>query len=92
MRARRRWIAVGLGVVVALGVAGYAGASYFAYDQLTAATPDCGGRFPDDYTPASFGTEGISPDFTAGGFDTAPYAMPGYQGSASRVAMRARRG
>jgi dipeptidyl aminopeptidase/acylaminoacyl peptidase len=79
MRARRRWIAVGLGVVVALGVAGYAGASYFAYDQLTAATPDCGGRFPDDYTPASFGTEGISPDFTAGGFDTAPYAMPGYQ-------------
>ena len=78
MRARRRWIAVGLGVVLALGVAVYAGASYYAYDRLAAATPDCGGRFPD-YTPASFGTEGISEDFTAGGFDTTPYAMPGYQ-------------
>jgi len=79
MRGRRRWIAVGLGVVLALAVAGYAGASYFAYHLLAAATPHCGGRFPDSYSPASFGTEGISPDFTAGGFKTTPYAMPGYQ-------------
>ena len=79
MRARRRWIAGGLGVVLALGVAGYAGASYYGYDQLAAATPHCGGRFPDSYSPASFGTEGISPDFMAYGFATKPYAMPGYQ-------------
>ena len=78
MRARPRWIAVGLGVVLALGVAGYAGASYYGYDRLTPATPHCDGRFPD-YTPASFGTKGISEEFTAGGFDTTPYAMPGYQ-------------
>jgi len=78
MRARPRWIAVGLGVVLALGVAGYAGASYYGYDRLTHATPRCDDRFPD-YTPASFGTEGISKEFTAGGFDTAPYAMPGYR-------------
>ena len=79
MRARRRGIAVGLGVVLALGVAGYAVASYYGYDRLAAATPHCGDRFPDSYSPASFGTEGISPDFTAGGFATKPYAMPGYQ-------------
>ena len=78
MRARPRWIAVGLGVVLALGVAGYAGASYYGYDRLTHATPRCDDRFPD-HTPASFGTEGISKEFTAGGFDTAPYAMPGYR-------------
>jgi dipeptidyl aminopeptidase/acylaminoacyl peptidase len=78
MRARPRWIAVGLGVVLALGVAGYAGASYYGYVRLAAATPHCDGRFPD-YTPASFGTKGISDEFTAGGFDTTPYAMPGYQ-------------
>jgi len=69
---------VGLGVVLALGVAGYAGASYYGYDQLAAATPHCDGRFPD-YTPASFGTKGISEEFTAGRFDTTPYSMPGYQ-------------
>lgn len=39
MRARRRWIAGGLGVVLALGVAGYGGASYYGYDRLAAATP-----------------------------------------------------
>jgi dipeptidyl aminopeptidase/acylaminoacyl peptidase len=78
MRARRRWIAVRLGVVLAFGVAGYAGASYYGYDRLAAATPHCDGRFPD-YTPASFGTKGISEKITAGGFDTTPYAMPGYQ-------------
>jgi len=77
MRPRRRWIAVGLGVVLALGVAGYAGASYLVY-QRSAVAPHCDGRFPD-YTPASFGTKGISEEFTAGGFDTTPYAMPGYQ-------------
>ena len=79
MRARRRWIAVGLGVVLALGVAGYAGVSYYGYDVMTAAIPHCDNRFPDDYTPASFGTEGIAPEFTKGGFATSPYAMPGYQ-------------
>jgi len=47
MRPRRRWIAVGLGVVLALGVAGYAGVTYYGYDLLTAATPHCDDRFPD---------------------------------------------
>jgi len=78
MHARRRWIAVGLGVVMALGVAGYAGASYLGYDRLTPGTSLCNGRF-SGYTPASFGTEGISEKFTEGGFATKPYAMPGYQ-------------
>ncbi len=78
MRARRRWIAVGLGVVLAVGFAGYAGAAYLGYSRLTPPTPLCGGRFPG-YTPASFGTEGISKKLTEGGFDTRPYAMPGYQ-------------
>ena len=77
MRPRRRWIAVGLGVVLALGVAGYAGASYLVY-QRSAVAPHCDGRFPD-YTPANFGTKGISEEFTAGGFDTTPYSMPGYR-------------
>jgi dipeptidyl aminopeptidase/acylaminoacyl peptidase len=79
MRERRRWIAVGLGVVLALGIAGYAGVSYYGYNQLAAATPHCNGRFPNDYTPASFGTEGIDAEFTKRGFDTRPYAMPGYR-------------
>ena len=78
MRARRRWIAIGLGVFLALGVAAYAGASYLVYDQMSAVAPHCDGRFPD-YTPASFGTRGIAAEFTTGGFDTTPYAMPGYQ-------------
>lgn len=78
MRARRRWTVVGLVAVMTIGVAGYAGVSRYGYDRLTATTPRCDDRFPD-YTPAAFGTEGISKDFTAGGFDTRPYAMPGYQ-------------
>ncbi len=78
MRARRRWIAAGLGVILSLGVLAYAGVSHDGYNQLAAVTADCGGRFPDD-TPAAFGTEGIDPAFTAGGFDTRPYAMPGYE-------------
>jgi dipeptidyl aminopeptidase/acylaminoacyl peptidase len=78
MRTRRRWIAGGLGVVLALGVVGYAGVSYYGYNRVAAAIPDCGGRFPD-YTPASFGTEGIASKFTAGGFATSPYVMPGYR-------------
>jgi pimeloyl-ACP methyl ester carboxylesterase len=69
---------VGLGVVLSLGVAGFAGVTYSGYDLLAAATPHCDDRFPDD-TPASFGTDGIFDDFTAGGFDTTPYAMPGYR-------------
>ncbi len=78
MRARRRWVAGGLGVALALGVVGYAGASYLGYDQLTPASPHCNGRFPDS-TPARFGTEGIALELTSGGFDTRPYAMPGYR-------------
>ena len=81
-RRRRRWIAVGLGVILALMVAGYAGASYVVYDLLTNRKPHCadehGPRF-QDYTPASFRTQGIEEEFTAGDFDTKPYAMPGYQ-------------
>lgn len=76
MRARLRWIAIGL--IGVLAVAAYPGLSFVAYDRLTAAAPRCDGRF-GDYTPASFGTNGISAQFTMGGFDTTPYAMPGYR-------------
>jgi dipeptidyl aminopeptidase/acylaminoacyl peptidase len=78
MRASRRWIAIGLGVVLVLAVAGYAVASYLVYNQMSAVAPHCDGRFPD-YTPASFGTRGIAAEFTAGGFDTTPFAMPDYR-------------
>ena len=82
MPVRRRPVAVGLGLILIVLVAGYAGASYIAYDLLTYRGTLCadesGPRF-QDYTPASFGTRGISDEFTSGGFDTMPYAMPGYQ-------------
>ena len=82
MGARRRWIAIGLGVVLVLLAAGYAGASYLVYDKLADRKPLCadeGGPRFQDYTPAAFGTAGISAEFTTGGFDTKPYAMPGYR-------------
>jgi uncharacterized protein len=77
MRHPRRWVAVGLAGLVAVGGIAYAGVGYLAFDQLTAAQPRCEDRFTD-YSPAAFGTKGISDEFTAGGFDTAAYAMPGY--------------
>ena len=80
MRSRRRWIALALGVVLALAVAGYAGASYLVYDQMSAVAAQCGGRFASD-TPASFfrTNEELSGDWSATGFDTTPYAMPDYR-------------
>jgi dipeptidyl aminopeptidase/acylaminoacyl peptidase len=68
---------MGLAVPVVGAAIAYAGLSYLAFDRLTTAEPRCEDRFTD-YTPASFGARGISDEFTAGGFDTTPYAMPGY--------------
>ena len=67
-----------------VGALAYAGASWILFDKASAVEAHCG-TFADgsprfaEYTPASFGTAGISDAFTAGGFDTAPYAMPDYQ-------------
>lgn len=80
----RRIAAVVLGVILVSGAIAYAGMSWLLFDTVSRVDPHCGffengdPRF-GDYTPASFGTAGISDDFTAGGFDTTPYAMPNYQ-------------
>jgi dipeptidyl aminopeptidase/acylaminoacyl peptidase len=82
--SRRRVVAIALGVVVVLGAVAYGGASWLLFDAASRVDARCG-FFADgsprfgSYTPASFGTAGISDDFTAGGFDTAPYAMPDYE-------------
>jgi len=80
MRRRRRWIAAGMEVMLALAVAGYASASYLVYDQMSAVAAHCGGRFGED-TPTRFfrADEELSGDWSASGFDTTPYAMPDYQ-------------
>jgi hypothetical protein len=82
--SRRRVVVIALGVVVVLGAVAYGGASWLLFDAASRVDANCG-FFKDgsprfgSYTPASFGTAGISDDFTAGGFDTAPYAMPDYE-------------
>jgi dipeptidyl aminopeptidase/acylaminoacyl peptidase len=78
MKHARRWIAIGLAALFVVGAVAYAGLSHLAFERLTTAAPRCEDRF-SDYTPASFGTRGISGEFTAGGFDTAAFAMPGYR-------------
>jgi len=77
-RVSGRRVILVLAAVAALAVVAYGSATYLVYDHLSAVAPHCGGRFASD-TPASFGTEGISAEFTAAGFDTAPYAMPDYR-------------
>lgn len=80
----RRFVALAVGGVLVVGVLAYAGASWILFDKASAVEAHCG-TFDDgsqrfaEYTPASFGTDGISDAFTAGGFDTAPYAMPDFQ-------------
>ena len=77
--------ALALGGVVVVGALAYAGAELDAVRQglarrgRTAVRSRTGSPRFADYTPASFGTAGISDAFTAGDFDTAPYAMPDYQ-------------
>jgi dipeptidyl aminopeptidase/acylaminoacyl peptidase len=80
----RRLVVVVLGIVVAVGVVAYAGMSWMLFDAVSRVDAHCGffrdgGQRFQEYTPASFGTAGVSDDFTAGGFDTAPYAMPDYE-------------
>jgi dipeptidyl aminopeptidase/acylaminoacyl peptidase len=65
-------------MVLSLGAVAYGAVTRDGYDQLVAVQPECAGRFSGD-TPASFDTEGINAEFTAGGFDTGPYAMPAYE-------------
>ena len=80
----RRVVVAGLGIVLVIGIVVYAGMSWLLFDAVSRVDPHCGffddgsARF-GDYTPASFGTAGVSDAFTAGEFDTAPYAMPDYQ-------------
>lgn len=80
----RHVVAATLGVGVALVALGYAGASWLLFDAASRVDARCG-FFEDgtprfgEYTPASFGTDGVSDDSLAEGFDTAPYAMPDYE-------------
>ena len=80
----RRVLGAVIMVVAVAGVLAYAGASWMLFDAVSRVDPHCGffedgsPRF-EQYTPASFGMAGVSDDFTAGGFDTAPYAMPEFE-------------
>ncbi|MCU0483425.1 MAG: prolyl oligopeptidase family serine peptidase [Chloroflexi bacterium] len=78
MRAPRILALVVIAVVGLVAVGAYAAATYVVYDRVSAVEAHCGGRFAA-YTPASFGTEGISAEFTADEFPTAAYAMPDYE-------------
>ena len=78
MRYSARRVVIGVALVAVLAVVAYGGASYIVYDQLSAVTPHCGGRFAD-HTPARFDAEDISAEFVATGFDTTPYFMPDYR-------------
>jgi dipeptidyl aminopeptidase/acylaminoacyl peptidase len=76
---------VGLVAIAALaGLAVYAWASWMLFDAVSRVDPHCG-FFGDgsprfgEYTPASFGTAGVSDDFVADDLDTAAYAMPAYE-------------
>jgi len=53
-RVRRRWIAVGLGLVVLAGIGGYAGVGWVAYDRLSTVHTGCGTREFRTQTPADF--------------------------------------
>lgn len=79
-----RFIGGAVAIVAAIGLAAYAVFSYLLFDAVSAVDPRCG-FFPDGtarfgtYTPASFGTAGISDAFVADDVETAAYAMPGYE-------------
>ena len=72
---------VAVAAVAALAV--YAWASWMLFDEISRVDPHCGffadgsARF-GEYTPASFGTAGVSDDFTASRLDTAD-VMPAYE-------------
>jgi dipeptidyl aminopeptidase/acylaminoacyl peptidase len=80
----RRVVGVALGVGVAVVALGYAGASWLLFDTASQVDARCG-FFEDgtprfaEYTPASFGTDGVSEDSLTDGFDTASYWMPEYE-------------
>lgn len=80
----RRVAAVVLGAVLVGGAVAYAGASWLLFEKVSRIDPHCG-FFADgsprfgEYTPAAFGTAGISDDFVADDFDTGPYLMPEYE-------------
>ena len=79
-----RVVGVGLGLGVLLVAIGYAGASWLLFDAASKVDARCG-FFEDDtprftgYTPAAFGTDGVSEDSLGEGFDTTAYAMPEYE-------------
>jgi len=80
----QRIVMVVLGLVLAGGALAYAGMSWLLFDKVSHVDAHCG-FFADGsprfgtYTPASFGTAGISGDFVADDFATGPYLMPEYQ-------------
>lgn len=80
----RRVIGILLVVVVVGGALAYVGMSWLLFDVVSRVDARCG-FFEDgtprfgEYTPASFGTAGVSTDFVAADFDTTPYLMPAYE-------------
>lgn len=78
MHARRRQIiAVGLGVVLAIGVVGYAGAGLYVLQSGTHLDGGCHAEHAA-FTPAKWDNGWVSSDFTPT-LDVSPYFMPAYE-------------
>lgn len=76
MRSRRRVVAIGLAVILVLGVAGYAVAG-LAVAQVSLAENGGCHKEHASFTPAAFATNvWLSGDWNARDFDVAPYLMP----------------
>lgn len=76
MRSRRRVLAIGLGVILALGVGGYAAAGFAAAQVALAVKGGCNEAHAS-FTPADFATNvWLSDDWKAPDFDVSPYLMP----------------
>lgn len=76
MRSRRRVVAIGLAVILVLGVAGYAVAG-LAVAQVSLAENGGCHKEHASFTPAAFATNvWLSGDWNARDFDVAPFLMP----------------
>lgn len=76
MRSRRRLLPIGLGVILVLGVAGYAAAGLVAAQVTLGVKGGCDDAHAS-FTPADFATNvWLSGDWDAPGFDVSPYLMP----------------
>ncbi len=74
IRSRRRVLAIGLGVILALGVAGYTAAGLVVLQVGLAAGDGCHVEH-GAFTPARFDTTWVSGDFDASSFDVTQYLM-----------------